>query len=464
VRIRDIAVVGTIVVLSVVLTVGQEGATGLLIHDPRAWSGYTLLAPISSTTTYLIDMDGEVVHTWESDATAGNAVYLLENGNLLRTENDPGEGGGRFVAGGAGGRVREIAPDGTVVWEFVLSTAERRLHHDVERLPNGNVLMIAWEAKSVEEAVSAGRSPGLLKDDELWADMVIEVKPTPPSGGEIVWEWRVWDHLVQELDPSTDHYGDVAARPGRIDVNYVLDGGPRDWTHINSVAYNERLDQIVLSVHEFGEIWVIDHSTTNEQAAAETGGRYGRGGNLLYRWGNPRAYGAGDVGDQVWFGQHDAAWIDVSRATADSGDGAPTVLDPESGPGRILVFNNGMGRPEHIRPFSTVDEIATPLLEDGSYEWTPGEPYRPHRLAWRYRGDGFYSSNISGAQRLPNGNTLICEGASGRIFEVTCAGDVVWEYVNPFSPSGKDGPRSEVFKVRRYAPDSAEIVHLWAGL
>lgn len=416
--------------------------TGLIVRTHGASPGYTLMAPIALTTTYLLDLEGSVVHSWPSDAPAGNAAILLPSGHLLRTEAVEPTSGRTFDRGGAGGRVREIASDGAVIWEYVLSSSERRLHHDVKCLPNGNVLLIAWEAKTAAEAIAAGRDPGLLKDNELWPDSILEVRPTPPVGGDIVWEWHVWDHLVQDFDPAKPNYGDVAAHPELMDLNYTLPGGPADWNHTNSVAYNADLDQILISVHEFSEIWVLDHSTTTAEAAGHRGGRYGRGGDLLYRWGNPQTYRAGDARDQVLFGQHDAQWID---------DGLP-------GEGRLLLFNNGLGRTGV--DYSTVEELVVPLLEDGSYSQpASGEPYSPTGAAWMYRDRDFYSSHISGAQRLPNGDTLVCEGTSGRLFEVNETGEVVWDYVNPFfSAAGARGTRNEVFKVRRYAPDDPAIV------
>lgn len=419
---------------------------GLLLSDERACPGYTLLGPISSTTTYLIDMKGKVVHTWESDATAGNAVYLLENGHLLRTEAVAPFGERQFGRGGAGGRVREIAWGGEVVWEFTYSNHEHRSHHDVTVLPNGNVLMIAWEVKSYEEEVAVGRNPSLLKDGELWPDHIIEVDRATNA---IVWEWHVWDHLIQDFDPAKQNFGTVADHPALIDVNYVLPrgsaGGAADWNHINGIAYNEALDQIVLSVHEFDEIWVIDHSTTTAEAAGHSGGRYGRGGDLLYRWGNPQAYRTGTQRDHIFFGQHDAHWIEQGYL----------------GQGHILVFNNGMGRPG--KEFSTVMEMVPPVSEDGTYAHRLGFAYPPRSPAWVHRASPpseFFSSNISGAQRLANGNTLICSGASGRLFEVTPVGEIAWEYINPFVTQTPDGPRNEVFKVRRYALDYAGLAEL----
>jgi hypothetical protein len=158
------------------------------------------------------------------------------------------------------------------------------LHHDLEPLPNGNVLALAWEVKTPAEAARAGRRPDRIPKQGLWPDFVIEVKPEPPRGGTIVWEWHVWDHLVQELDATGDSYGEPSAHPGKLDINagvpkptvteeelaqlkalgYVPDDAKAgdleaDFLHINGVDYNAALDQIALSVPELGETWILDH-------------------------------------------------------------------------------------------------------------------------------------------------------------------------------------------------------------
>ena len=245
---------------------------------------YYLFAPLSETTTYLINEAENIVFTWPSNYRPGQAVYLLENGNLLRTGNT---GAGNLSAGGQGGIVEEIAQDGTVVWSFEYASDDYRLHHDIEPLPNGNVLMIAWELRTEAEAIASGRNPNQLRDGELWPDTVIEIDPDTNS---IVWEWHVWDHLVQDFDATKANYGVVADHPELIDLNYRGPGtrpGGADWNHTNSIDYNSEFDQILLSVHNFSEIWVIDHSTTTAEAAGHSGGNSGMGGDLLYRWGNP---------------------------------------------------------------------------------------------------------------------------------------------------------------------------------
>jgi hypothetical protein len=419
-----------------------ERQTGLLHREQGAFEGYTLFAPLMSTTTYLIDMDGNAVHTWEGDAPPGQSVCLLENGNLLRCVGE--RENQTFHGGGLGGRIEEVAWDGTVVWRYVYCDDQHCQHHDIEPLPNGNVLLIAWERKSEAEAVAAGRDPHLLERGELWVDHVVEVKPQRPSGGEIVWEWHVWDHLIQDYDPTKANYGEVAEHPELIDVNYVgqslklseaeqrrlealgyiapppdrrMPPGHADWNHTNSIGYKAEVDQIVLSVLGFNEIWIIDHSTTTEEAASHAGGRSGKGGDLLYRWGNPQAYRAGTARDQQLFAQHDAQWIAAGQP----------------GAGHLLVFNNGRGRSG--RPYSSVDEIVPPVNARGVYRRRPNHAFGPAEPVWTYTAaekGQFFSGHISGAQRLPNGNTLICSGEGGRLFEVTPEGKTVWEYVSTF--------------------------------
>ncbi len=416
------------------IVVGTADAAGLELNDPDAYQGYTLLSPMPDTNTYLIDNDGNVTHTWASSYRPGMAAYLLEDGRLLRTAGD--RSNSVFNAGGSGGRVQMIQWDGSVNWDFTYSSGTYLSHHDVAYLPNGNVLLIAWEYKSAADAEAAGRNPSLLSEGALWPDTIIEVRPSGASGGEIVWIWRVWDHLVQDHDDSKPNFGVVADHSELIDLNHTNARTIADWTHINSVAYNAELDQIVLSVHGFNEIWVIDHSTSSEEAAGHSGGRYGKGGDLLYRWGNPRAYGAGSSGDQKLYGQHDAQWI---------ASGSP-------GSGDILIFNNGQMRPGGN--YSSVEQITPPLNGDGTYARS-GQAFGPDSTTWSYQADpatDMYSGSISGAQRLPNGNTLICVGESGTLIEVTSGGQQVWRYVNPMTGSGPQGG-SPVFKVRRYGTD-----------
>ena len=419
----------------------QSQTVGLFLNEQSSFDGYTLFPPNRSETTYLIDNGGQLVHSWDSQYRPGLSAYLLENGNLLRTALLGGNT--TFTGtGGGGGRIEEFAWDGTLVWEFEYSSVDYLLHHDIEALPNGNVLMIVWELKTAAESIAAGRDPSMLEDSELWPEFIIEVEPTGASGGTIVWEWHAWDHLVQDFDPLQANYATSAADPDLLDINFG--GAENDWHHANSIDYNEQFDQIMLSVRHFSEIWVIDHSTTTAQAASHSGGNSGKGGDILYRWGNPQTYGAGDAGDQTLFFQHNAQWI------ASGLEGA----------GNMLVFNNGQDRPGGDS--SSVDEVVLPVDGFGNYSLTPGQAYEPSAADWTYTAPNpsdFYSQFISGAQRLPNGNTLIDNGMHGIIFEVTSAGETVWKYVNPVTSEGPltQGdpvvyPGNAVFRALRYAP------------
>jgi hypothetical protein len=387
----------------------------VFINDEGSYEGYTLFTPEYFTDTYLINNSGDIVNKWESKFIQGTSCGLLENGNLIRTcmaKVNP-----TFIIGGTTGRMEMFNWEGDLIWEFDYSNDEHCLHHGFEVLPNGNILMISWEIKSAAEAITAGRNPLTMPAMALWPCYIIEVEPTLPRGGNIVWEWHVWDHLIQNYDSTKDNYGALIDHPELIDINSGLPEGFLDWNHINSVDYNEEFDQILLSSHAQGEIWIIDHNTTTEEAAGHTGGRYGKGGDLLYRWGNPQNYGAGTASDQYFFGQHDARWIE---------SGCP-------GEGNILVFNNGFLRP--YTSYSSVDEIVPPVDEDGNYYLEPGSAYGPERPVWTYTATprtDFYAAITSGAQRLPNGNTLICDGPGGVFFEVTPDKELVWRYVNLF--------------------------------
>ena len=495
---------------------GQDDAVGLVQREEGSFKGYTLMAPFDTTATFLLDLDGKVVHTWQSRFHPGVA-YLLENGHLLRA-GTLGPGANRtFRGGGAHGRLQELAWDGTIVWDFEYSSDEHISHHDVAVMPNGHVLMIAWEKKTARQAIAAGRDPEVQGDGDFWPDHVIEVKPTGKTTGRIVWEWHVWDHLIQDTDASKPNFGVVGDHPERININPIgfartlteaerkrleslgyLGRRPRadranrrgrrdrrnrpgptnpnpgdqgnrngrrgnddrpnrrdrkaDFCHTNGIAYNAELDQIALSVHAFSEIWIIDHSTTTEEARGSTGGKRGKGGDLLYRWGNPRAYWQGSADDRQLFHQHDVNWIPRGRP----------------GAGHLIVFNNGPGRSDG--EYSSIVELVPPVNSQGHYIKADGAAFGPAAPVWTYTAEtktDFYSHFVSGAQRLPNGNTLICSGANGTLFEVTPAGKTVWKYVNPISPPepGQGGPRgpggggrrNAIFKVRRYAPDFAGL-------
>ncbi len=382
---------------------------GLLQHQASTLdNGYILFAPISSTTTYLIDACGKQVHTWNSNFKPGQAVYLLEDGTLLRSGN---KNNSTFNAGGKGGIIEKIDWNGNVLWSYTISDTNQCQHHDIKALPNGNVLVISWERKTKAQAIAAGRNPSLCPN-YLWSEKIIELQASGVNGANIVWEWHLWDHLVQDYDNTKANYGVVAANPNKVNINFNNSATQSDWIHLNAIDYNATLNQILLSSHAFSEVWIIDHSTTTTEASSGAGGNTNHGGDLLYRWGNPSAYS--NAAPQQFFGQHSAYWLNDA--------------------GEILVFNNGLNRTGGN--YSSVDKIQTPL---NGLLYNVSLPFLPATSTILYNANNvhnYYAQNISGAQVLDSKNLLLCNGPAGAFMTVDSNENTLWAYTSPVYNGG----------------------------
>jgi formylglycine-generating enzyme required for sulfatase activity len=429
---------------------------GLFLNATNAYPGYTLMSPMHSSNTYLLNNAGQYVHKWNNTGEPGRSSYLLENGHLMRSCAIMN--GGPSTGGGEGGRIEEKDWLGNLVWAIDFYSSSYIQHHDFKVLPNGNVLMLVAEKKSYPEVLAAGFNPSQLDasiaaQGYLLPDCLVEVQPTRPYGGIVVWAWHLWDHLIQDYSAGRNNYGVVADHPELINANGTGGVIQQFWNHVNGIDYNAQFDQVMLSVRNNSELFVIDHQLTTAQAAGHTGGRYGRGGDLLYRWGNPAQYDRGTGSSQMLHQQHHTHWI-------------PNACP---GAGHVLIFDNGIGR-----GYSSVNEIVPPVDSAGSYTLAAGAAYGPGATCWTYIASpatNFYSAEISGAQRLPNGNTLICEGVKGNLFEVTSAGQTVWQYLCPETTlplaqgsvipadSGHAGQYlNAVFRVTRYPTNFAGFV------
>ena len=416
------------------------GLTALL-YSQDAFEGYTLFTPGGgggggSTTTYLKDNNLYNIQTWNHSNGPASMPYLIpgdepgwENTFLIypyRVNNPTME------SGGMGGAFEVLTWDGDLVWEYELSNNDYQHHHDVEPLPNGNVLLIAWEKKTSTEAYAAGRtSLNSNPLNQMWSEAIFEIQPDDNGGGEVMWEWHLWDHLIQDADSGDENYGVVADHPELFDINNGNVGGAggpgpsnADWMHLNTISYNPDYDQIVISSRFQDEIFVLDHSTTTEEAAGHSGGNYGRGGDFLYRWGNPQNYDRGSSSDHLIGDQHSINWIP---------EGYP-------GEGNFILFNN---------QGNEAVEFSPPMDEDGFYAIEDGQPYGPDDIIW---DSPYYSTAMQGgAFRLPNGNTLITDCDSADIEEVTENGFVVWSYSH-------SGNNANIARAQKYAIDYFDAV------
>ncbi|MBK8700354.1 MAG: aryl-sulfate sulfotransferase [Saprospiraceae bacterium] len=416
-----------------------QNTTALLSLDVAHYRpGYNLIYPFNQANVYLIDQCGEVVHTWEDDepnAVPGVAAYLTPQGNLVKCKTIGSFAADTIRAGGAGEFVEIWSWDNDLLYSFHLNTGKARLHHDIKVMPNGNILMIAWENFTPQQAIENGRKPSLIIEGAIWPDYIIEVNPALDS---IVWEWHAWDHLIQDFDATKKNFGAVVSHPELIDVNHVSASGQADWMHTNAIDYNPRLDIIALSVAHFNEVWFIDHSTTKAESKSHTGGNFGQGGDLIYRWGNPRAYRKGTNADQKLFFQHDVHWAE---------NGSPS----------LLAFNN-----RYSPDYSTAIEF-TPQFDSLNYAFTRNQngAYLPNEAdeSFVHPVDPLKmkSSGLSSVQRLDNDNLLIFSGNQGYAFELKPDNTIAWEYIIPFRnglpiKQGETATNNLSFKMKRYAP------------
>ena len=415
-----------IIITAILLIVLQQfnhsqNTVGLLSYDPDlSFDGYNLFFPHVQSDVFLINNCGELVHTWEGDPETrpGNSAYLLEDGRLVKTYRKINASQGPLWAGGGGESIEIRDWDNNLQWRYEPSDSTKRLHHDVAIINKNNkmtIAMIAWELKTYDEAILAGRNPNNLAGNQLWPDHIIEIDPLT---NDIVWEWHAWDHLIQDFDSTKNNFGVIAEHPELININLDENQGQADWMHTNSIDYSADNDLILLSIPHFNEIWVIDHSTTTAEAASHIGGNTGKGGDLLYRWGKEKNYNQDTISEQKLFFNHDANWID------------DYISKDDSNFGKISVFNN------RVNNFYSTVNIIDPQFDSNTNTFPyNGNSFAPENfdLTVTHPVDEnlLWSTGLSSVQYLPNKNLLICAGRPGYFFEITPNNEIVWEYKNP---------------------------------
>ncbi len=360
----------------------------------QQWGKYTLYSENFSNSARLIDTLNAVHHSWTfNNAPTGYSSYLLPGGILCRSVIVSNT---NFNGGGQTGRIQKVDWNGNILWDYTHSTSTTQLHHDHCVLPNGNVLVISYEIKDQFEVFNAGCTQSF----EIHSEKVMELQPTGVNTQNVVWEWHLWDHLVQNVYPSRANYQtSIVDHPELLDINYNTQ---IDWIHMNGIDYNEALDQIALSSHYTNEVYIIDHSTTTAEAASHAGGNSGKGGDFLYRWGNPAAYQASTAAG-VFDVLHDVHWIPLDCPNA----------------GRLAAYHN-----DWTTNVSSIIQFDPPV-NGFNYDLTPGPAYGPATYSDRRALNG-WNSNMGNSQQLPNGNTLVCMAMGGTIYEIGPTGTVLW--------------------------------------
>ncbi len=361
----------------------------------QRWGDYTLYSALNSTSTYLLDTAGNVFRTYNTNgAPTGAQCYLMPGGILYRAATTNNS----FNGSGTTGRFQRLSANGTVNWDVTYSSSTYCAHNDFHVMPNGNVLIMAYELRSASEVVAAGSSV----NHAMWMERIIEVQPTG-GGGNIVWQWSSFNHLSQNYDSTKANYLPLIwAKPELLDINFNNNANTSDWLHFTGIDYNAELDQIVVSSQNMNEFYVIDHSTTTAVAATHSGGNSGKGGDILYRWGNPAAYSAGNNSNRIFNGINDAHWV------------------PKNCPrgGYLVGFNNNT-----TATASSID-MANPPYFGYNYSLS-GIAYSPSTYSYRRLCNG-KTNSLGISQQLPNGNTLITMSNLGVIYEIDSNGTTVW--------------------------------------
>ena len=415
---------------------------------------------------YIINSDGDIIHQWDnSNITSPETApgYLTPDGLFLRGIESPLAAGGDFSVG-RWGTVQLVDYNGNVVWEYNSCTDNIEcFHHDIELLPNGNILATAFHRY---DETSAAQDFGwnVTGQGKLLIDVIYEIEPNLSNGtSQIVWEWKWIDHVIQDGDPLLPNYGVIADNPEKIDLHFYDSGTPflpillGTHSHINSIDYNPTRDEILISSGTHDEIYVIDHSTTSAEAASSNGGNSGKGGDILFRWGNPQVYDYGGGSPSTYSSwrwtktQHDARWL----------------LD---GSGNITIHNNNSttnASPSGLNAWSEFMEITVPY-SGGGYSYTPGQPFGPSSSTiWADYDplDPLFNCAFSGGgQKLENGHIFTTSAAKFTLLEHDETGQIDWSFDLNDLKDPTDTPGGQVFKAEKYPVDYSGFDPLFASV
>ncbi len=429
------------------ITVGLQ-----YVDYEKVYDGPLLFSPQGSDQVYLINTCGEVINTWTFTGDFNyTGTYLLEDGSVIKFVFSDAPGGAAAYGDGCFER-RDW--DDNLVWQYCAEGRYKGLHSDLVMLPNGNILGLVQDPHNATEAIQAGANPNNF-GNSLSTESVIEFMPIGTNDAEVVWEWHQWDHLIQDFDASKDNYGVIADNPHRYNINLIGGGFGGANSHFNGMHYHEERDHIIVSSWKDDEIYIIDHSTTADEAAGSIGGNGGRGGDFLWRWGNPNNYDAGNNGDRRLGGQHNPKFI-------------PDSYDVFGG--MISVFNNDYGALIGQNGFSGACILELEWDDvNNEYPKNSNGQFLPEDFTWTWIGENFPGNNVSsgimgGVDVQSNGNVVITEATSGKFTEVTPDGDIAWIYQCPIESSWYGGGsiadqgdniQAAVYKIDKYSSSFA---------
>jgi len=187
----------------------QTRTVGTLINTEESLEGYTFFSPFSGRNAYMVDNCGNLINIWEQGTLPGLAAYFEPNGQMLRTYKP--EPNGPFTSASNAGGLALVDWENNTTWSYELNSFTELSHHDAVMMPNGNFLMLTWELIFEDELIQNGRNPNEIAPQGFaWGERIIEVRPVGTDDAEIVWEWRIKDHLIQDLDSTVDNFGVVS--------------------------------------------------------------------------------------------------------------------------------------------------------------------------------------------------------------------------------------------------------------
>jgi len=378
---------------------------GMIHYSEDVSDGYILFKDPGGfgelTQFTLMNNCGQVINQWDGDIDYFGHAKLLPSGNLLFTRNNT---------------IFEKNWDNEIVNEVDLISFDIQLDYETIKLENGNYLCVGRKEKDLDEFAEIGYTIDI--GYPFVSDVVIEVDST---SGEILWQWDISEHTIQDRDPSLDNYGVISEHPELLNVSSI---SSYDWAQdesfmINGFDYNPELEQVLISVRKMSEVIIIDRTTTTEEAAGHTGGQYGKGGDVLFRWGNPLNYDSGTFAERKLYFQHNPKWI---------------TRGPHEG--KISMFNNGLDRVFTGPFFSEAPVVDTQVDEMGNYMLDSNNQYASGEASFYYRpfdvNEYFYSGYLSGVEHMANGNAYFTIGEGSELIELNMQGKIVWQFNIPF--------------------------------